>query len=370
MARTGSAALLVAGLLLGGCSFDEEPAPDERSEAPTTTTDPAWSPPGTPLVAGLEVPEGAHLLGAPVVVPIEYTYEGVPVRDPDSVRAFLRVTGDPFTVFDTLAAQAREAGFDLPGSAGSCLWSVAVDEESGMDRIEPVAGPALDDEITGVRCGAAAATEETTLDIVLDHDASRPALLEVRTGSPDAEGGPGGSGAAEPTRANRRAELGDTAAAREQEPASFLDAHDPVPAGSADELPAPPASEADARPGDPLLRTMHCRSDTAGGDLVVPEGGRVLGRPIAGAVYADLGDAAVLAVEDAEAVLADLYAQAAGEGGADGEGGFFGEPPSEVDLQDGTSAWRVSFGTSAGGDECEAIASPDGTTVLLHVGRG
>ncbi len=376
MARTRAtttvvaAALLAAGLLAGGCRGDDEATP--RPNGPTTTTDPAWSPPGTPLGAGLEVPEGAHLLGAPLTVPYEYQYDGQPVREPDGLRAFLAVTGDPFVVFDALVAQARDEGFDLPGSAGSCLWSVPVDPGSVSGRIEPVAGPELDEEVTGVRCEAGAATDDTTLEVVLDHDASRPAVVEVRTAAvlPDRDGAPGRHGAAEQTRANRRAELGGTDASRAEEPATFLDADDPVPAGSADLLPDPLDAEPEAEPGNDLLRTEWCRSERDAGDLAVPEGARVLARPVGGAVHPDPGDLALLVVDDAEATLTALYDEAAGEGGADGEGGFFGEPPTEVELQDGASAWRVTFGASAGGDTCSLIASPDGTTVFMTVGRG
>lgn len=365
--------LAIVGVLTG-CTGDDD-AGDEgpTTTAPATTTDPAWSPPGTAVVAGLVVPDGAALVGAPVAIPVTYTIDGVPTQDPDVRRAVLAVTGDPFAVFDALADQARALDADLPGSAGSCLWNVPLDPEAGIQR-EPVAGPDPGVEVTGVRCEATAGLGPASLRVALDVDAARPptVLVELReeVGGDDEVAVPTRYGAAEQTRANRRNELGDTPEARADEPASFLTADEPVPADAADRLPPLATEVADGAPGDTVVTSAHCRSDPGAGDLVVPDRARVVARPYEEGAFSATGDAAVLVTDDVEAALQDLFEQAAGPGGADGAGGFFGEPPAPVDLDDGSTAWAVTFGTSAGGDLCELVASADGTTILMTVGRG
>jgi len=130
--RLGAVALAV-GLLLGaGCSGDDEgEGPDATDPAAAATGErvevtaadlgpfaevaPAHlAGPGTPLGAGLSVPEGALLQGA-----------AFPDLVGGGFRALLLVTGDPVGVFDALGGQAGGLGMARTGEGG-CLGAPEV----------------------------------------------------------------------------------------------------------------------------------------------------------------------------------------------------------------------------------------------------
>lgn len=122
--RTVLAVAIVVALLVAACADDdggaattttEPPAVTLSDRTPVTATDlgpfdldtDGMAGPATPLGAGLEVPEGAVLLGLPF---------------PDLVgagfRALMLVPGDPVAVFNAVADQAGGLGMD---AEGGCL---------------------------------------------------------------------------------------------------------------------------------------------------------------------------------------------------------------------------------------------------------
>jgi hypothetical protein len=114
----------VAALLAAGCGSDDDgsdgdatPATvsdrservevDEAEVEPFTVADGTAAGPGTPLGAGLEVPDGSVLLGT-----------SFPDLEGGGFRALLLVPGDPVAVFNDMRDQAATMG--LEGDAG-CL---------------------------------------------------------------------------------------------------------------------------------------------------------------------------------------------------------------------------------------------------------
>ncbi len=102
--------------MAGACSGDDdEPFPAPAAEASRTPVDGAdlgpfsldtegMAGPGTPLGGGLDVPEGAILLGVPF-----------PDLVGDGYRALLLIPGDAVEVFSTVSEQAGGLGMDADG---------------------------------------------------------------------------------------------------------------------------------------------------------------------------------------------------------------------------------------------------------------
>lgn len=106
-------ASLTAATLAAGCTSD--PAEDPAAREPGAPSDTSFAPepavhgPGTPLPDGLEVPDGAVLLLAPL--PIDgSTWKGI---DPDAHWSARLRPDDPVAAAAGVAAQADAAGFEL-----------------------------------------------------------------------------------------------------------------------------------------------------------------------------------------------------------------------------------------------------------------
>lgn len=142
--------VVVAALVLAaasGCSFSDRSDGGGPADAPA----PAWAPipmaggpagVGAQLGNGFSVPEAAFLVGGPLALGVQGTYNGEPLVDA-GWEAYLEVPGDPRLVVDEVRRQAEAAGLPLhPMATG--------------DR-DPIAfcGPASD----GYSCLAAAAAD-------------------------------------------------------------------------------------------------------------------------------------------------------------------------------------------------------------------
>jgi hypothetical protein len=129
-------ALALVALVLTACSDDG------GSATPTTKPIPdvGLSPPGTPLVGGLVVPEGSRLVG-PTFPIAEESWAGLA----GSTNALLELDAKPFAVWDDLAEQARRLGSPLPHS-GICQWITQPNWSQIPITSKRPAGAALDCE--------------------------------------------------------------------------------------------------------------------------------------------------------------------------------------------------------------------------------
>jgi hypothetical protein len=267
------------------------------------------SPPGTSLAAGLVVPVGTQLVG-PVF----------PGRS-----AVLQIDGDPFAAWDELATQAQAIGAPIPGS-GVCRWLGPSNHETPVSEARPDLAGVLDcmaaangslPDGAGVRITMRlwwfAAGAELHVEL-MEGDVSDLVPVWPDTGDPG-----------------------------------------PAPAAASAQLPerdAPVVVET----GDPFGQENNC-FESGYDRLTLPDGARLVG----GGTTPGLRDfAAVLAVDDPEAVLEALRDQLDEPDSSDGNYQL-----SEGHLTDGTSIWTLSGSVSAGGGACGMSSSPDGTAVLV-----
>lgn len=311
---------MLAAVLVGAAGCGDDPEAE-------------LSPPGTPLVAGLEVPVGTQLVGPVFVRPlIDGAVEpGSPQRS--GAVAVMRVDEDPFAAWDDLAGQARDLGVPVAAS-GICIWrrSLPVPGSDGIPNVDsPVSAP-RPDIADAVDCDAAAngrLPDGTGIRITMSlwwWAAGAEIHVEVAEGdveglvSPYPETDPG-----------------------------------PAPATASEQLPdrdAPTAVDA----GDPFGRENNC-FETGYDRLTLPAGARLAG----GGTTPGFRDfAAVLSVDDPEAVLGELRDQL--DDPADENGHY---DISEEPLADGTEVWTLTGGVDAGGGGCHMLSSPDGTAILV-----
>ena len=289
---------------------------------------PGLSPPGTPLAAGLEVPVGTQLVG-PVFLRTDRT--GLPRAGAGHV-AVLQIDGDPFAAWDDLAGQAQDLGLPIPGS-GVCAWRRA----SNLADLPPtplewpvaMARPDLADTLDcqAVARGPVPDGDQLMVDMRLWWWAAG-AELHVEISE---------SGMDEPPFSYPETEAG------------------PAPAAAADQLPErEPQPSVDV--GDPIGRENNC-FETGYDQLTLPGGARLVGGGNTPGLY---DFAAVLAVDDAEAVLRRLRDQLDGPDKSDGDHGL-----SEERLADGRTIWALGGGGSTGGGACSMWSSPDGTALIV-----
>lgn len=285
--------------------------------------DGGYGPAGTPIAAGLTVPEGANLAGAVFAVPELVHAEGA---ISGSV-AVLDISGNPLDVWDALAAQAEDAGAALTAAyGGGCQWRAGPENPAwGMAALD---GQGPREGTAGLQCVAGGVRPA----------GERPALLvDVELGS--------SSEAAVAVVRVWEADVVHPAAMRRGATAV-------TPASGEDRARAPRPGQPAARPGagDPFGTPINCLA--RGYDrLVVPPAARVLaqGNRLGSGDYV-----AVLAVDDAEAALRDLAGQ------------MEGEAPREVDAVGGGRIWRLDNSVEAGGGACAVTASPDGHALLVE----
>ncbi len=312
--------LVMAAVLVGaaGCGDDDGPG---------------LSSPGTPLAAGLEVPVGTQLVGPVFLRPLSNSAvePGSPQRS--GAVAVMQVDGDPFAAWDDLAGQARALGLPI-ASSGVCEWHRArpLAEVPSAPTGGPVeeARPDLADTLDCQATARGPLPDGTQVEVGMRlwwWDAGAELHVEITEG-----------GTVEPPYAYPETDPG------------------PAPATALDQLP-----ERDPQPsvdvGDPFGRENNCFE--AGYDrLTLPDGARLVGGGTTPGLYVDF--AAVLAVDDAEAVLGELRQQMDDPDMSDGDYGV-----TEESLADGGTVWVLSGGVSAGGGGCSMWSSPDGTAVLV-----
>ncbi|SEP15071.1 hypothetical protein [Trujillonella endophytica] len=328
-------AAVLAGAVACGSDSGEATGPGAASVG--------LSPPGTPLAAGLVVPVGTQLVGpvfprAPhVTVTLHAAFEVT------SHAAVLQVDGDPFAAWDDLAGQARAIGVPVPGS-GVCLWRITSAEvmraNPGTSPETPVSA-ARPDVADAVDCFAAARgplSDGTQVIVEMGlwwWPAGAELHVEVSEGA---------------------LSEGDV----DVYPSSYPETDPgPAPATAADQLPErnPTVS---VGTGDPFGEQNNC-FELGYDRLTVPAGARLIGGGTTPGLVGFARDfAAVLAVDDPEAVLGELRDQLDEPDSTDGDYRL-----GEERIADGTSVWSLSGGVSAGGGGCYMWGTPDGTAVLV-----
>ena len=263
--------------------------------------------------------------------------------------ALLAVDGDPFAAWDDLASQAWVLGAPLP-SSGWCAWHDLRTEQGSpqesqfVDRPRPDGFEAM--ECDGGGYGPTPGGGSISVDARLWWQAEGAELgLAISVGEGEysrsygtADRDPG------PAPASAVAQL----------PARDMPVRriDPVRPGQL--VPVVPGV------GEPFGLETAC-FERGSGRLRVPPGARVVGggtAPVSPAVGAF---AAVLAVNDPEAVLQHIAHQLDPTGPDAGEGSATIE---KVDLSEG-SVWFLNSDVSAGGGSCRMWSSPDGRAVLV-----
>ena len=132
--------------------------------------------PGSDLLWGLRVPDGAAMLGRPVPV------------DRERTRAHLRVTGDPVRVWAALDGQLRSSGHLVYTAAADGGCHLTYPERPGRTALEAQAPPPPGTRPTAMYCRltarpAASAATRATSGRSSPSSASAPAP-ERGTGSP------------------------------------------------------------------------------------------------------------------------------------------------------------------------------------------
>ncbi|HEU5149075.1 MAG TPA: hypothetical protein VFU19_01185 [Iamia sp.] len=389
--------------LLAGCGDDSS----ERTGAEPGTDEPADGT-GAELDDGLVVPDGARLAGTVFRRPGYGLIEPVPpitavpptaVAGGDSAPAtdapgpvatqppleidpaaegwstVLVVEGDPFAVWDDLAAQVRAIGPALAGSADACAWWVEQDPDeprpSDARRITDTAPP---EPIDHLRCEAAASDGTLDIGVALRHGGVHPGTVEIAV-RPDEDGqastyaeavtigpvdpdptppepvpadaGPAGTG---------QPATGPTSTVTTRQPPDSLPTPGPdaVPAAAHDLVPEPEPGPA-PEPGDRFGGEGNCLA-TGYDRMVLPEGAELV------ATVGGPDGTSILRVDDVRAAIDALLAS--GADGPDAES-FEPGPVEEQPLADGGTVLAVAWSISAGGGACDLLASPDGTHLLV-----
>ena len=124
--------------------------------------------PGTELADGFVVPDGAELMTLP-------TDEGFSSDAEPVWRASMLVTGDPIGLFNDLAAQATELGFDVvEQDLGDCRI---------LDLTEPK--PWISCRTDGYRLGDGSRSERVTMSVSVSSEALPVAMVGVETVATD-----------------------------------------------------------------------------------------------------------------------------------------------------------------------------------------
>lgn len=369
----GLAALVLASGGCGSAGSDGSSTTHAKGGEPGAV---GFADPGSEIADGLVVPEGARMAGTVFARP--GATDGV-----DDWSAYLVVDGDPFAVWDDLAAQLRNGGTatEMAGSADACTWMLAddavipgegaplepmpVQTDPGAPVTTTEPPPAVDPylaaititaaapttEIDGVECSAAATTtaadggaaKRTTM--LLRAGARWPATVTIESSGGDQVSSP-------PTAARTSLER----QARQGGGPDLVPGPDPVPEGAAAHVPEwaeQPAPEAGGRFGT----EVNCFVGKGYEQLVLPPGASF----VAGSF--DEGSVSILQVDDVEAAVADIQEQTAGDGTSEDGAGTVESLP----LADGGEVTDFSFGISAGGGGCGATSSADGRFLLVSV---
>jgi hypothetical protein len=304
--------------------------------------------PGAPLGDGLVVPEGAELVGPVFPLPVREPVGGAEPSDPGWA-AVLAVTGHPFDAWDGLAGQAQGLGIGAPRSDTSCTW--LVDGGSIGTRYVALGGAGAPAGTVALSCQASGTATaagddgrllDMSLELWVDREGAHVTVGASRVPADDQVAGAGFFGGTH-----------------------MVDAASPAPAGG-------PATEADRRtvpvvevatgeagPGTPFGHEVNCL-ERGYDQLEVPPGGRLL--TVSGASVAGSRDyAAVLAVEEPEAALADLAAQMMREAPS----GTPAPVARRAPLADGREVWELAHSVQAGGGHCQVVAHPDGHALLV-----
>lgn len=355
------AAVAVALLLAAGCGGSDggSAGGSDRSEGGSAADD--VLPAGTELDDGLVVPEGARLAGTvfrrptpglvpagppPTVDPSEPVPETItppelgtttapPTTAPttastppfvDTAReaweALLVVDGDPFAVWDDLAAQVRRLGPEVDGSAAACRWWVG---PSGA--VAPVADGPPDGEVDHLTCETGASGGERHVHLSLGWGGTHPGTIEITVRPHD---GPPST-----------------------LPGAGVDPTATVDDATRDLLPEPGPTE-DPQPGDLFGGWGNCM--TGESRLVLPEDAALVATSGGG------DGASVLAVDDVQAAMEALLTTSAD--GPDASSFVAGEV-AEQPLAGGGTVLAVGFSVSAGGGACDLLGSPDGRHLLV-----
>jgi hypothetical protein len=369
-------ALLALVVTLVGCGDDdgETTSASEASSTGPRTDAPHLQGPGTEIADGLVVPDGAALAGTTFRWRDRYDRGGEPAIDEhESWTALLLVEDDPFAVFDDLAAQVRELGPEMPGTAAACLWTAPA-EGDDLDRQErPVDWGPPPFDVEGLICEASAGDPKQSVSLDLVWGPGSSGVVRIGGSGPGmgthgaanwppddwesneeaiVPGAGSGSGVdCEALASTEPCEPAEPTAPTTMQPRDTLPVltADPVPDEARDLLPAPAAAMT-VSPGEPFGGTGNC----------FLEGYRQFDLPPGAVLVATEGGSdgtSVLAVDDAAAVMAALAAQSDPSGADVVEG--------TVPLLDGTEVARTGISISAGGGGCDLTASPDGQYLLI-----
>jgi hypothetical protein len=310
--RSALAAVLAASVAVAACGSGDHDA--------QTATATGGEGERAALMEGLVAPTGTRLVGDVFERPW-----GDEVTNVSTV-AVLTVDGDPFAAWDDLAGQIRDLGAPFPGS-GACAWLEQGD--SGSTPVRSVAEPAPAGA-DGVTCAGSATAAGGAVSFLAELWVS-PDGAELGVETLPAEPG---------SEAQSYPEVGTGAA----------------PAGAADRLP-PVEQPALPRVGEPFGRENNC-FESGYERFTVPEGAEVVGGGNA-PVLEDF--AAVLAVDDAPAVLEALAGQLDPTGPSTGD--------AAIDVRQarvpGGQVWELTGSVSAGGGACGIWSSPDGKLLLV-----
>jgi hypothetical protein len=284
-----------------------EPEPDEDAEGPVFHPgDPDG--PGTPLFAGLVVPEGTVRIFAPPA-------DSGASFDPAADVAVLEITGDLLEVWADLVDQVAAHGGLLPGS-GVCWWNGSGNPASLLEPRPP-------GELS-VECYAGTAFARAGQTVVL----SVSTRLESDGAEMIVSASPG---------AGQRGPVPD----------------DPGPVDSADLRGLPKDRTPDAPDvGDPFGGTHNC-FERGYDRFRLPKGARFVG----GGRTARTDP--VLEVDDPEAVLEALQDQ------LDDPDDTSGEWPITHETVDGEEVWSMSGSVEAGGGACHLYTIEDGRYLVV-----
>lgn len=192
--------IAVVALLVGcdGSRGHEEVGPTSGPAAPIPLRSP-YLESGSALLDGLVVPEGAVAVGAPLRLPSDVIYQGVPVEE-RGWRTYLAVPGDPRPVVTDLGQQLDRAGFTMrPAEFIGEGWKTTTEafctqNASSYDCAGVAHAAAPQDRRTVVvmfhRRGAEnGRSPESFLQLTL-LDSDRPQVLNPPLGDPGASVGP------------------------------------------------------------------------------------------------------------------------------------------------------------------------------------
>lgn len=378
-ARLGavSAALAIGvGACSSGAGSDATSTDRPGQEAAAVSS--GFEPAGAAMADGLLVPKETRLAGTVFRRPA-----GSGGRDDWS--AYLVVDGDPFAAWDDLADQARTGRHpaELAGSADACTWTwpddvpPPGDDLGGMGEplvTRPIEGsattttteapPTVDPyveavtitataplpDVDGVECSASATAvidgSNVRYTAHLRSGARWPATITIQATSGE------GDLSAAPTAWRTTLEM----QSRRGGGPDLVPGPGRVPEAAADHVPEA-AEQPVPKAGGPFGTEVNC---------FVEDGYRQLRLPPQTAFAAggfDDGTASVIAVDDAEAAIADIQQQTAGDGTSeDGSGSI-----KTLELADGGEVTEFAFSIGAGGGGCSATTSRDGRFVLVSV---